>query len=436
MVSGPVTSPPPLSLPSIEECLFGPSKIIPKTLSPKEEHAEELAHNNSTATTTTTTSATATTNTTITTASGLSSTTTTTNGGQPKRSSSSSSRQPIHGQNTGNNGNSQRRPGLGDMKGVSSNYDSLYSGHWGDAVSENHDIDISKLRRVCSQGVPDEGSYRGIAWRVLLGYLPTKNTHESWLKTIQPQRELYYELMEQYLMNQPDPGRELRGNLGKRLQQNSTLRQNYDELTRLDESYNNDDDDDDLEDNTGDNDDDDSDDDDDSERDLIDELIAGKKNIKEASKTVAEMPAEEETNGKPAELEEIKSIYERLPGQFQEQWKKLGIKLDHSNLSSSSSKSSSGGEGGGISLDSSSSTNLGINHLKVNSEHLQTQEEFDLFVKDAYLLIEIRKDVVRTHPDLFFYLEPTSNLGLRRYAAIERILFLWSKLNQGVSRLF
>jgi hypothetical protein len=49
------------------------------------------------------------------------------------------------------------------------------------------------------------------------------------------------------------------------------------------------------------------------------------------------------------------------------------------------------------------------------------------------LLEEIRKDVVRTHPDLFFFLEPNNNLGLRRYAALERILFVWAKLNKGVS---
>ena len=29
--------------------------------------------------------------------------------------------------------------------------------------------------------------------------------------------------------------------------------------------------------------------------------------------------------------------------------------------------------------------------------------------------------------------EPTDDLGLKRYAALERILFLWAKLNKGVS---
>jgi len=40
--------------------------------------------------------------------------------------------------------------------------------------------------------------------------------------------------------------------------------------------------------------------------------------------------------------------------------------------------------------------------------------------------------VVRTHPDLQFFLEAEGGLGLRRYAALERILFVWAKLNKGV----
>jgi hypothetical protein len=55
------------------------------------------------------------------------------------------------------------------------------------------------------------------------------------------------------------------------------------------------------------------------------------------------------------------------------------------------------------------------------------------FLDSANLLDEIRKDVIRTHPDLFFFLEPEDNLGQRRYAALERILFVWATLNKGVS---
>jgi hypothetical protein len=58
------------------------------------------------------------------------------------------------------------------------------------------------------------------------------------------------------------------------------------------------------------------------------------------------------------------------------------------------------------------------------------EEPWQDFVESAVLLDEIRKDVVRTHPDLAFYLEPGK--GPRRYAALERILFVWSKYNKGV----
>ena len=58
----------------------------------------------------------------------------------------------------------------------------------------------------------------------------------------------------------------------------------------------------------------------------------------------------------------------------------------------------------------------------------ETDEE-----ENAHLLDEIRKDVIRTHPDLRFFLEPREDLGQKRYAALERILFVWAKLNKGVS---
>jgi len=52
--------------------------------------------------------------------------------------------------------------------------------------------------------------------------------------------------------------------------------------------------------------------------------------------------------------------------------------------------------------------------------------------ENMILLDEIRKDVIRTHPDLRFFLEPEDGLGQKRYAALERILFVWAKLNKGV----
>ena len=45
---------------------------------------------------------------------------------------------------------------------------------------------------------------------------------------------------------------------------------------------------------------------------------------------------------------------------------------------------------------------------------------------------EIRKDVVRTHTELHFFLKSDNNLGQRRYAVLEPILFVWAKLDRGV----
>jgi hypothetical protein len=59
--------------------------------------------------------------------------------------------------------------------------------------------------------------------------------------------------------------------------------------------------------------------------------------------------------------------------------------------------------------------------------------DWNNFLENATLLDEIRKDVNRTHPHLYFYLEPQNRLGARRYGALERILFVWAKLNKGVS---
>jgi hypothetical protein len=63
---------------------------------------------------------------------------------------------------------------------------------------------------------------------------------------------------------------------------------------------------------------------------------------------------------------------------------------------------------------------------------LDSDSKWFQFFDNASLLDEIRKDVVRTHPELYFFLEPEDNLGQRRYAALERILFVWAKLNRGV----
>lgn len=67
----------------------------------------------------------------------------------------------------------------------------------------------------------------------------------------------------------------------------------------------------------------------------------------------------------------------------------------------------------------------------LNALHCNEDSPED-FVRSASLLDEIRKDVLRTHPDLAFYLSPVDNRGRRRYAALERILFVYATYNRGV----
>ncbi len=49
---------------------------------------------------------------------------------------------------------------------------------------------------------------------------------------------------------------------------------------------------------------------------------------------------------------------------------------------------------------------------------------------DQKLFDDISKDVVRTHPDQYFFLDPMQGLG--RYDALLRILFVYAKINVGV----
>lgn len=70
--------------------------------------------------------------------------------------------------------------------------------------------------------------------------------------------------------------------------------------------------------------------------------------------------------------------------------------------------------------------------LFVDSQNPANEEALKDVFESAAILDEIHKDVVRTHPDLSFFLEPALDIGTRRYGAIERILFIWSKYNKGV----
>jgi hypothetical protein len=263
---------------------------------------------------------------------------------------------------------------------ASSQYDGL-SDRWGDA-GKQHDIDIAKLRRVCSLGIADEGSHRGVAWRVLLEYLETDNIHVSWPKLVPERREQYASLVQQYTEGPLERGNELRGQLSKLLRDRK-LRKKFDRLASLDKP---------------------------------DEENNSPRKDADTSDGEDSVMSEQtmESNVAAMVFTSATKIVDRLPPQFQDAWKKAGIDVDHKNSDFTTQV-----------------VTLGINQLKIPKD--MTEEQFQTFLEDAKLLGEIRKDVARTHPDLFFYLEPKDHLGMRRYGALERILFIWSKLNKGVS---
>ncbi|KAL3936777.1 MAG: hypothetical protein SGBAC_007981 [Bacillariaceae sp.] len=318
-------------LPSIDECLFGPSKKCPKM--------------------------------------------------KPTRASP----------NTSSPSKPQCPPGGGDLTGFSGTTTAAAAAAATSKAAKSssttkeslhHTIDLATLRRVCSQGIADEGSHRGVAWRVLLEYLETdQNIHTHWPQSIPAKRELYNSLVQQYFEGPLERGKDLRGQLSKLLR-DRRLRKKYNKLESWDNPRN------DPEKYGGGGDDSDS-------------------VLSEQTMDSALLPT--------LNFDSATKIAERLPTrEFQEAWKKTGIDLDASN-----------------SEFTNQVVNLGINQLAISPS--MTQEEFETFLEDAKLLGEVRKDVARTHPDLFFYLEPKDHLGMRRYGALERILFIWAKLNRGVS---
>ncbi len=243
-------------------------------------------------------------------------------------------------------------------------YDGFHLGHWAEAA-QRHDIDLGQLRKIASRGIVDEGSFRGIAWRVLLNFLPTKEIAESWSAQVPPKRDFYHQLVKQYFQGTVDTGRELRGQLSKKVRN----RQGKKKTIKVDETKGDD------------------------------------------SSAVSSASSVDSTP-----YSDINEVEDLLPVKFKDQWKQSGITLDR------------------MTTATSTTDNLRLNYPVVPPlDEDSPVEDFQDFMEDAMLLEEIRKDVARTLPHLLFFLEPNDDLGLRRYAALERILFLWAKLNKGVS---
>ncbi|CAH1756481.1 11787_t:CDS:10 [Entrophospora sp. SA101] len=66
-------------------------------------------------------------------------------------------------------------------------------------LNEDHIIDLYKFRHLCFRGIPDEPGIRQKSWKILLGYLPTDK--RKWHKTLDENRETYYVSHHQELRN-------------------------------------------------------------------------------------------------------------------------------------------------------------------------------------------------------------------------------------------
>lgn len=279
-----------------------------------------------------------------------------------------------------------------------------------DVSTDLHDIDVALLRKLCSQGsgIPEEEGprgdktrgtcHRGVAWRVLLEQLPVRDIHKTWPKSLPPKRKLYREMVEKYMEDAVDPGSHLKGesHWEQSLRMNNNISSNGSPTNGA---------------NGG----------------------SGGNGINSS-----------------VNIRATEDIYGVFPqgSKYKEIWRKLGISLNQGESAAAIGMNrlrvpvellSSDTENDAQQMDPMEDEHQSVENestydtMKIeapaNEGNGRNDDVFEQFCKDAKLLSEIRKDVVRTNPHLRFYLETRNRLGVRRHAALERVLFVWAKLN-------
>jgi len=353
--------------------------------------------------------------------------------------------------------------------------------------SSTHMINLQELRRLSSQGIPEEGSHRALSWRVLMGYLPPDTS--KWEAVLKRDRELYRNLVSELFVKpghhdeQTDhlktEGRRLQGSgmhkEGRSVRDGGGFgsphgdRPGHNSITMIEEDLA------------------ESKDAEASSRtssvdshdmakaanavenfstgvdtssehssdqeikslrssDIAREMMAQRSNTEDGDESKMETPIKKSTDGTlesqtgqnaPMPVHTPQML---VPARVREQWKESGRDTDTLAAYSDTSghmnallvvddQGNAYDEHGHI-----SPTKEGNGRVSVNDDplSLESGSKWAQFFENASLLDEIRKDVTRTHPDLTFFLEPEDNLGQRRYAAVERVLFVWAKLNKGV----
>ena len=360
--------------------------------------------------------------------------------------------------------------------------------------SSTHMINLQELRRLSSQGIPEEGSHRALSWRILMGYLPPDTS--KWEAVLKRDRELYRNLVSE-LFVKPGHHDEQNDHLkteGRRLQGSGMHKEGrsvrdgggfgsrhdnrpgHNSITMIEE---------DVEESkdaeassrsssAGSHDmakaanaaksfstgvDTSSEHDNGQEikslrsSDIAREMMAQRSNTEDGddndggnantkrAKSKIETPIKKTTDGTGQNTPmPVHTPQMLVPARVREQWRESG--RDSDTLAAYSD--TSGNMNALLVIDDQgntydehghmSPTKEGSGRVSVNDDplSLESGSKWAQFFENASLLDEIRKDVIRTHPDLTFFLEPEDNLGQRRYAAVERVLFVWAKLNKGV----
>lgn len=275
--------------------------------------------------------------------------------------------------------------------------------------SFSHTINLQELRRLSSQGVPDDCTLRPLAWRILLGYLPLDTS--KWQSTVDRDRALYRNLVNELFVSSDEHpfdeegekliGRGLKTD-GKALRLSPHKAEHKDAPDRIDEA------------------------------------------VKALSKTNL-LDEAEQSDAAKEKVENGGDL--EIPADVREQWRKTGRDPESLVAAMGGKRSNSSilsrhfnallvtnHETASTQTNDEKAEEKAYEALQLNGEvRKDIDRKWRNFLENASLLDEIRKDVERTHPDLQFFLEPRDHLGLRRYAAIERILFIWAKLNKGVS---
>ena len=303
--------------------------------------------------------------------------------------------------------------------------DDLHTIH--DALFAHADrVALKRLRKLASQGVsPDLEEWRGVLWRVLLGYLPPHK--QSWPSLLHDKRLQYKQMVQQTFCDtvirdviSPHKAKEL-------VRQRS--RESMDHHRSLQEAL--------------------------------------------QAVTLQSVKKKDPTDGRPTTTPATTTTTTTttlvLPRSVKEAWKRQGrdkavleamIRGNHLNalrVNRNRRRCASAAAGGDANNtsgndhhhnnhttkedDHSHDNDNNNHHDKDDSNENDLEYDWNEFMERAVLLDEIRKDVNRTHPDLSFYLEPQFNVGPRRYAALERILLVWAtqhptvKYVQGMNEL-